>query len=42
VQPLSLLTDEHCRGFTGAQFGMYVHDMTGLGAYADFDSFEII
>ncbi len=42
IQPLSLLTDEHCRGFTGAQFGMYVHDMTGLGIYADFDSFEVI
>ena len=42
AQPLALLTDEHCRGFTGAQFGMYVHDMTGLQTYADFDSFEVI
>ncbi len=41
-QPLALLTDEHCRGFTGAQFGMYVHDMTGLRTYADFESFEVI
>lgn len=36
-----LVTDEYCRGFTGAHFGMYVHDMTGLSCYADFDYFEI-
>ena len=36
-----ILTDEHCRGFTGAHFGMYVHDMAGLSAYADFDYFMI-
>ena len=36
-----ILTDEHCRGFTGAHFGMYVHDMAGFSAYADFDYFEI-
>ena len=36
-----ILTDEHCRGFTGAHFGMYVHDMAGLSAYADFDFFAI-
>lgn len=39
-----ILTDEHCRGFTGAHFGMYCHDMTGhdmtgKGCYADFDYF---
>ena len=36
-----ILTDEHCRGFTGAHFGMYVHDMAGLSNYADFDYFMI-
>lgn len=36
-----IVTDEHCRGFTGAHFGMYIHDMTGLAYYADFDYFEI-
>ncbi|MDE7300375.1 MAG: hypothetical protein K2N94_16375, partial [Lachnospiraceae bacterium] len=36
-----LVTDEHCRGFTGAHFGMYVHDMTGLSYHADFDYFEV-
>jgi xylan 1,4-beta-xylosidase len=35
-----ILTDEHCRGFTGAQFGMYCHDMSGGRRYADFDYFE--
>ncbi len=34
-----ILTDEHCRGFTGAYFGMYHHDMTGLALTADFDYF---
>ncbi len=34
-----ILTDEHCRGFTGAHFGMYCHDMSGAGKYADFDYF---
>lgn len=34
-----ILTDEHCRGFTGAHFGIYAHDMAGLGSYADFDYF---
>lgn len=34
-----LVTDEHCRGFTGAHFGMYCHDMTGKRQYADFDYF---
>lgn len=36
-----ILTDEHCRGFTGAHVGMYVHDMIGLGQYADFAKFQI-
>ena len=36
-----ILTDEYCRGFTGAHFGMYVHDMTGARKYADFNSFSI-
>lgn len=36
-----ILTDEHCRGFTGAHFGMYVHDMAGLSIYSDFDYFMI-
>lgn len=34
-----ILTDEHCRGFTGAHLGMYCHDMTGRKLYADFDYF---
>lgn len=36
-----LLSDEHCRGFTGAQFGLYAHDMTGYRNYADFDWFNV-
>lgn len=36
-----ILTDEHCRGFTGAHFGMYVHDMTGLALHADFEWFYL-
>ena len=35
------INDEYCRGFTGAQFGLYAHDMTGLGSYADFDHIEL-
>ncbi len=31
------INDEYCRGFTGAQFGLHVQDMTGYGAYADFE-----
>lgn len=34
-----ILTDEHCRGFTGAHLGMYCHDMTGKKQHADFDYF---
>lgn len=36
-----ILTDEYCRGFTGAHFGMYVHDMLEKKARAFFDSFCI-
>jgi xylan 1,4-beta-xylosidase len=36
----NILTDEHCRGFTGAHFGMYCHDMTGLKLFSDFDYFS--
>ncbi len=36
-QTTQILTDEHCRGFTGAYFGLYCHDMTGLSETADFD-----
>lgn len=36
-----LLTDEYCRGFTGAHFGLYVHDMTGLSQTADFDYLRV-
>lgn len=39
-QDTYILTDEHCRGFTGAHFGMYCHDMTGLKLHADFDYFS--
>jgi len=35
-----ILTDEHCRGFTGAHFGMYCHDMTGFKKYAEFKKFS--
>lgn len=38
---VEILTDEYCRGFTGAHFGLYVHDMTGLKCYADFDYMKI-
>ncbi len=37
----SILTDEHCRGFTGAHFGMFVFDMTGQGLHCDFDYFTV-
>lgn len=36
-----ILTDEHCRGFTGAHFGLYCHDMMGLHAAADFDYIKV-
>ena len=35
------MTDEYCRGFTGAHFGLYCHDMTGLSYIADFDYFAV-
>ena len=38
-QTTQILTDEHCRGFTGAYFGLYCHDMTGMSRTADFDYF---
>lgn len=37
-----ILNDEYCRGFTGCQFGMYAHDLTGEGYGADFSKFSII
>ena len=37
----SILNDEYCRGFTGTQVGMYVHDLTGSGACADFSYFMV-
>ena len=39
--PTNILPDEQSDGFTGAHFGMYCHDMTGVRRYADFDYFEI-
>jgi xylan 1,4-beta-xylosidase len=33
----SLLSDEACKGFTGAHIALYCHDMTGRRKYADFD-----
>lgn len=41
-QTTQILTDEYCRGFTGAHFGLYVHDMTGLGYCADFQRFDVV
>lgn len=37
----SILSDEHCPGFTGAQFALYCHDMTGSRKNADFDYFSV-
>lgn len=37
----SIINDDYCKGFTGAQFGIYAHDMAGLGSYADFDYFTV-
>lgn len=42
LQTTEILTDEYCRGFTGAHFGLYVHDMTGLGYCADFERFDVV
>ena len=39
--PADILTDEHCRGFTGAHVGVYAHDMAGLHNHADFDYLNV-
>lgn len=39
--PTAILTDEHCRGFTGAHMGLYVHDMAGLHCHADYDYLQV-
>ncbi len=36
-----ILTDEYCRGFTGAHMGMYVHDMLEKKAQAAFDHWHV-
>jgi len=36
-----LVSDEYARGFTGAHFGLYVHDMDSMSLCADFDSFSV-
>ena len=41
VGDAEILSDEHCRGFTGTQIGMYVHDLTGSGHSADFSFFTV-
>ena len=40
-QTTRILTDEHCKGFTGAYFGIYCHDMTGLAKTADFSYLSV-
>ena len=35
------LSDEYCRGFTGAQFGLYVHDLVRMEKCADFRYFNV-
>jgi len=42
VLTTEILTDEYCRGFTGAHFGMYAHDMAGLKCKAYFHAFSYI
>lgn len=39
----SFLSDEACNEgwFTGAMIGIFCHDLTGFGKYADFDWFEV-
>jgi len=37
----AILTDEYCRGFTGAHFGMYIHDMLEKKAVAEYDYWSI-
>lgn len=41
VYTTQLVSDEYCRGFTGAHFGLYVHDLIGLSCHADFDYFKV-
>lgn len=36
-----ILTDEYCRGFTGAHIGMYIHDMLEKKAEAIYDYWHI-
>ena len=36
----SILSDEHCRGFTGAFVGLCRQDLTGTRRHANFDWFE--
>ncbi|MCR5420176.1 MAG: glycoside hydrolase family 43 protein [Lachnospiraceae bacterium] len=38
----AILTDEYCRGFTGAHFGLYVHDMLDKSIRAEYDFFRVI
>ena len=35
------LSDEYCRGFTGAQFGLYAHDLVRMEKCADFRYFNV-
>jgi xylan 1,4-beta-xylosidase len=35
-----ILSDEYCRGFTGAFIGICCQDLTGARRHADFDWFE--
>jgi len=39
---VSPLSDEEARGFTGAHFALYAHDLTGCRHPAFFDSFSVI
>ncbi|MBR6149339.1 MAG: glycoside hydrolase family 43 protein [Lachnospiraceae bacterium] len=36
-----ILTDEYCRGFTGAHMGMYIHDMLEKKALAKYDYWHV-
>ncbi len=36
-----MLSDEYCRGFTGAHFGMYAHDLERMEKCADFRYFNV-
>lgn len=37
----AIMCDEYCRGFTGSQFGMYLHDLTGDNDTAIYKLFRI-